>query len=196
MDISKYIDPIQMWAAIGVVVFIGIALYTDLKTRRIPNALNVTSLVIALTLHTVFGGVNGLLFSLGGFAVGFGILFILWVIGGGGGGDMKMMGAAGAWVGALPILIIFIASAFFAVMCTIVMMVRKAGESKKVLTSLASGRGESSPTSEASGQTRTDARNALKQHIPYAVPVAMATACVVLVLLVGGSGNPSEITAR
>lgn len=178
MDLSKYIDPIQIWAAIGIVAFIGAALYTDLKTRRIPNTLNVTSLIIALGLHSYFGGLNGFLFSLGGFAVGFGILFVLWIIGGGGGGDMKMMGAAGAWVGAFPVLAIFIASAFFAVLCTIVLMVKNAGKSKKLLTSMASG-----GNSGGDHQTRTDAKNALKAHIPYAVPVAMATACVVLILL-------------
>lgn len=185
MDLSKYIDPIQLWAAIGVVVFIGIALYTDLKSRRIPNALNVTSLVIALVLHTALGGLNGFLFSLGGFAVGFGILFLLWIIGGGGGGDMKMMGAAGAWVGAFPILAIFIASAFFAILCTIVLMVKNAGKSKKLLATISTG-GESSAESSM-GQARNDARNALKAHIPYAVPVAMATACVVLFLLSPGT---------
>jgi len=181
MDLSEYIDPIQIWAAAGVIIFISAALYTDLKTRRIPNALNVTSFAIALGLHTYFGGVDGLLFSLGGFAVGFGILFLLWIIGGGGGGDMKMMGAAGAWVGAFPILAIFIASAFFAILCTVVLMFKNAGKSKKLLTSMAGGNEPNDSNS------RNEARNALKQHIPYAVPVAMATACIVLILLVPGT---------
>lgn len=167
------LDPINIWCAAGVMVFVAIAIYTDLKSRRIPNEITVTSLVIALIVQTVIGGTAGLLTALGGFGVGFGILFLLWLTGGGGGGDVKLMGAAGAWVGPLPILMIFIGSAIFAVGCTITLMVRQhfAGSARAMATS-------SADDSTSNGQ-----KNVLKQSVPYAVPMGMATLCVVGFLL-------------
>lgn len=92
--------------AIGLCAFTAIALYTDIRFKKISNKLNVTSLLVALLVRTIFyadfGGeafYDGLLTAAGGFAVGFGVLFVLFVIGGGGGGDVKFMAATGAWVG-------------------------------------------------------------------------------------------------
>ena len=82
--------------ASAVMLFTGLAFLCDLKTRRIPNWLTVISLVLALAFHLTTGGWPGLLAALGGFAVGFGILLVLWLIGGGGGGDVILMGALGA----------------------------------------------------------------------------------------------------
>ncbi len=175
-DLQKILDPISIWAAVGVLIFVGMALYTDLKSRTIPNQITVTSFVLALVLHTYFGGWAGFLLSLSGFAVGFGILFLLWVIGGGGGGDVKLMGAAGAWVGALPILIIFIASAVFAVFCTMFMMLRNPSSEQVAEASTPGATGDS--------DSPLRSKSKLKQSIPYAVPVAMATVCVVLLLLI------------
>ena len=70
---------------VAVVVYLSIAVFTDLKSRQIPNWLTVSSLVIAMLFHFFSGGLPALLLSLGGFATGFGILFVLWIIGGGGG---------------------------------------------------------------------------------------------------------------
>ncbi len=83
-----------------VAVFVLTAAFTDLSARRIPNWLTVSSLAVALLFHTITGGWAGLGFALGGFATGFSILLVLWLIGGGGGGDVKLMGALGGWMGA------------------------------------------------------------------------------------------------
>ena len=80
---------------IGVCAFTVAALYTDIRTKKIPNKLNVASLAAALLVRTIFhdkfGGeawYDGLLASLGGFAIGFGVLFLIWMIASGGGGDV------------------------------------------------------------------------------------------------------------
>jgi prepilin peptidase CpaA len=174
------LEPITWWAAVGVLAFVAIAVYTDLKWRRIPNEITVSSLVIALILQTAFGGTTGLLTALGGFAVGFGILLLLWLTGGGGGGDVKLMGAAGAWVGPMPILMIFIGSALFAIACTMVMMVRQQlGSEPNAVAESSSG--------SVGG---TSQRNVLKQSVPYAVPMGMATLCVIAFLLaIDGAGH-------
>lgn len=168
------LEPLHLWAAVAVIVFSAAAVVTDLRSLRIPNWLTVPSFAIAVLFHVCVGGWTGLQLSLLGFATGFGILFLLWVIGGGGGGDVKLMGAIGAWVGALPVLAIFIGSAVFAVACTIVMMAMNKVNGQQLIQAQAANNADSAPIRAKN--------NPLKQHVPYAVPVAMATVCVVLAL--------------
>src|SRR5258708_1598366 len=84
---------------ITIVVFTMTAAIIDIRSRRIPNWITVPAALAGLAFHITRSGVDGLLYSLGGFAMGFGILFVLMVIGQGGGGDVKLMGAVGAWLG-------------------------------------------------------------------------------------------------
>ena len=105
-----------------VAVFTIAAMVTDLRSRRIPNWLTVSGLVVGIVFHTVASGWHGTLFALGGFAVGFGVLFVLWSIGGGGGGDVKLMGALGAWLGAKLTIAVFLLSAFMAFFCLLAVM--------------------------------------------------------------------------
>src|SRR2546430_2166443 len=49
-----------------------------------------------------------------GFAIGFALLLLPWILGGGGMGDVKMLAALGAWLGPLAILIAFGVGSIFA----------------------------------------------------------------------------------
>ncbi|HKB64725.1 MAG TPA: prepilin peptidase [Pyrinomonadaceae bacterium] len=83
--------------------------YMDVRYRRIPNTLVLAILVGGLTLNTIFGGKHGLLISLGGFALAFGLMFFLHVFGTMGAGDVKLFAAIGAVHGislVLPTLLI------------------------------------------------------------------------------------------
>ena len=151
------LNTVQMMAVIG---FATIALVTDLKRRRIPNWLTVTATVLGISWNLSEQGTAGLLMSLGGFATGFGILLVLWLIGGGGGGDVKLMGAVGAWLGAMPTLVVFIVSTGFAVICTITMVTWN--------------RLQSSSTDEPVADEEQSAQPIAKVTVPYAVPVAMS----------------------
>ena len=73
--------------------------YTDVRYRRIPNACVLAALVGGLLLNTAFGGLNGLLASLAGFALGFAIMFVLHLFGTLGAGDVKLFAAVGAVIG-------------------------------------------------------------------------------------------------
>ena len=98
-----------------VAAFTATAAVIDSRTRRLPNWLTAPAVLLGLVFHTATGGLSGLGFSLAGLATGFGILFVLWLIGGSGGGDVKLIAAVGAWVGFTPILIVFFLSALVAV---------------------------------------------------------------------------------
>lgn len=70
--------------------------YKDVRYRRIPNKLVLVTLLVGLALNTIFGGTHGLLLSLGGFALAFGLMFFLHVFGTMGAGDVKLFAAIGA----------------------------------------------------------------------------------------------------
>ncbi len=72
---------------------------TDLRDHRIPNALVFPVLLVALLGHFISGGLNGLLFSLAGFAVGLLIFFLPFAIRMMGAGDVKLMATVGALLG-------------------------------------------------------------------------------------------------
>lgn len=93
-------------------LFIPMALlitYMDVRYRRIPNKMVLVTLVGGIALNTIFGGTHGLLISLGGFAVAFGVTLFLHTFGTMGAGDVKLFGAIGAISGislVLPTLLI------------------------------------------------------------------------------------------
>lgn len=99
-----------------------IAAYIDWRTLIVPKPLVFATLVGGLVANAwrgamlaqqgkavaylgpggpAWGAIDGALFSLAGFAVGFALFFILWLLGTCGGGDVKWFAALGAWLGPL-----------------------------------------------------------------------------------------------
>ena len=137
--------------AVLVFAYTATAMITDLRARRIPNWLTVSSLIGALVFHGVTGGLGGVGDAVSGFAVGFGFLLVLWLIGGAGGGDVKLTGALGAWLGApLTVLVLLISTPL-----ALVMTLGWAAWQKS--------RSEKRPEG-----------GLLRRGVPYAVPVALS----------------------
>jgi prepilin peptidase CpaA len=82
--------------------------YMDVRYRRIPNKLVLLILIGGLVLNGVFGAWEGLLASLGGIAIAFGVMFLLHVFGTMGAGDVKLFAAIGAVVGSSLVLPTFL----------------------------------------------------------------------------------------
>ena len=148
-----------------VVAFTVTATVTDLRTRKIPNWLTVSSAIVGLVFHICTKQLDGLLFSLGGFATGFGILLVLWLIGGGGGGDVKLMGAIGAWLGPKYTFAVFILSVFFAIVCMAIVI---------AVGLIRNFQSEKKPD------------NLLKKTLPYAIPCGLSTWSILLILTLTG----------
>jgi prepilin peptidase CpaA len=84
------------------VVVLAVALVAagwDIATRRIPNALTFGAAVVAVAAQAYVGGWPGAVLALAGWAVGVALFFPVFALGGMGAGDVKLMGAIGAWLG-------------------------------------------------------------------------------------------------
>ncbi len=84
-----------------------IAAVTDLATGKVYNRLTYTAAGLGLVLHALpIPGAQGVLFALGGLGAGFALLLLPFLLGGTGGGDVKLLAALGAFVGAEAIAIV------------------------------------------------------------------------------------------
>lgn len=72
--------------------------YYDVRFRRIPNAFVLATLLSGLILN-IGGGWDGLLSSLKGGALAFGLMLVLHIFSAMGAGDVKLFGAIGSVIG-------------------------------------------------------------------------------------------------
>ena len=94
----------DMTIFIVAIIALGIAVYYDLRFRRIPNWLTLSALVAGIGYHAITGGFAGLGLSLLGMAAGFGCFFLFYIAGGMGAGDVKLMAAIGSLIGPRDVL--------------------------------------------------------------------------------------------
>lgn len=85
-------------ATLALLALVVLAMASDLRTRRIPNALTLTGLGIALVLRGLLGW-EPLVIGLAGALIAFVPAVPLVLLGGLGGGDAKLLAAVGAFVG-------------------------------------------------------------------------------------------------
>ena len=104
--------------AVAVVVALAAA-FTDAQTRRIPNALVAAGAAAGCLFNTWTSGSAGLSRAVFGMAAGFCVFLPFYLLRGMGGGDIKLMAALGACLGALAVLqaalVASIAGAVFAI---------------------------------------------------------------------------------
>ncbi|NHM28973.1 prepilin peptidase [Desulfofundulus sp. TPOSR] len=79
-------------------MLLACAASVDVSERLIPNRLVFPAVLLGL-LENTLGRPGGLVFSLAGMAVGFGVMFCLFLFGAVGGGDVKLAAAVGAVAG-------------------------------------------------------------------------------------------------
>jgi prepilin peptidase CpaA len=85
------------------VIVLGVATFTDLRSRRIPNWLVLPFLGCGIVVSGWLHGWHGLEQSLAGGGLGMLIYGFLFFMGGMGAGDVKLCTAIGAWIGPLQL---------------------------------------------------------------------------------------------
>jgi prepilin peptidase CpaA len=78
---------------------LGIACFTDIRSRRIPNLLVVPFAIAGLIVGIVFHGWSGLWNSMAGIGLAAGVCGVFCFLRGMGMGDLKLCAAIGAWIG-------------------------------------------------------------------------------------------------
>jgi prepilin peptidase CpaA len=120
MTLPFFPDLLFAWAFLATLFGLLLtASVIDFRYLIVPKWLTLTALPLGLLFNAVRGGwlgsqgvsawvlvpgtglgvLDGVLFSLAGFSLGFVLFFLMWVVGVCGGGDVKLFAALGAWVG-------------------------------------------------------------------------------------------------
>lgn len=89
----------SVWSAFALAVA-ALACICDVRSRRIPNALTFGASALACAAHLLLAGPVGLLASAEGWLLGIALFFPFFALRGLGAGDVKLLGALGAWLGA------------------------------------------------------------------------------------------------
>ena len=78
------------------IVISSIAAVTDIRSRRIPNWLTYSAILLGVGYHTIVNGPQGFFFGAGGLFLGLALLIVFYLAGGMGAGDVKL------WVRSAP----------------------------------------------------------------------------------------------
>ena len=156
----------------------------DLRSRKIPNKMTAPMCVAGIVYQVAFFGLDGLWTGLLGFAAGFGILFVLWMIATAGGGDVKLMAALGTWLGWLTTLKVLFCSLIFVTTGTIgIVLVGLLSQGLRRTKAQYLRENE-----KGKGRSETTEQRQKRRVMAFAVPVALATWCILALQLFGTNG--------
>lgn len=181
------------WTSVGLLLAAtGAAAYTDTTRAKVPNPLVVATLAVGLLLNVVrgswqaavghpswlfgntdnlwLGGLDGFLFGLTGFLIGFGVFFLVWILGQMGGGDVKLFAALGGWVGFLHLVFLWVMSVAALLVWTIGKVLTGGLRASKVRANIKQLQNAKKVAREAA----TKPGGTKKMRMTYALPVAVA----------------------
>ncbi len=162
------------WILVVVVgLFTAIAAIWDYRQHRIPNKLTLPVFFAGWVYQGVFHGWPGIGNAAGGFLVGFGVLFLLWIVGGGGGGDVKLMGALSVWLGYRLTLFVLISSTATVIAGTLVIIVWSVFT--KGVRGMKTEYLAKAKTAEGKPKAETADEKKRRRIMAYAIPVCVAT---------------------
>jgi len=186
--------PLFAWAFLGgLLAILAVAAFIDLRRMAVPKSITIPALALGLVFNlirgawlgaldnpvwvlgtngSVVGAADGLLFALTGFLVGFGMFFLMWILGVCGGGDVKLFAAVGTWVGAYLAIL---------VLCTTIVVVVVMVWCR-LLFALLTGEWKTIRKSLAQRQPRRGAAplQPKKRALGFSLPLVIATLLVLL----------------
>ena len=152
-----------------------VAVWWDLKERRVPNALTMTGLGLALGLRAL-GGVDPLVAGLLGAGLALLLALPLVTLGGLGGGDAKLMMAVGAFLGPGHVLWALAVTAIVGGIMALVLAFHRGAFQEAVLDAAAL---VARPLGLAPERRRRTIHTPGAITIPYAVPIAIGALMIV-----------------
>jgi prepilin peptidase CpaA len=153
-------------------VLAGVAGFTDWRSRRIPNWLTVSGLVVGIAVNAIAGGWSGVKTSLLGAGLGLLLLLPFVLVRSLGAGDWKLAGALGAFVGPGLLADLLIVSVFVAGIMALGLVIYKR-RFKETLRNM--GRMLASMVSLRMPGAEVSLDNPQSLKIPYGVALALTT---------------------
>jgi prepilin peptidase CpaA len=101
-------DPVPVVALVGCLVLAWTAAWVDVRTFKIPNALTLAGAGCGLAAQVAVNGLDGLWTGLAGLGLGLALLFPGYLFKVTGAGDVKLMGAVGAFLGPERVLLVLL----------------------------------------------------------------------------------------
>jgi prepilin peptidase CpaA len=160
-------------------IFIAACMIVDVRSRRIPNAVSGTAILVGLALNTAYFGMHGLLTSLAGCAAAIAVLFVPFALGGIGAGDVKMMGAVGAFLGPRLAITGLLVGMLIGGLIMVVHLARQGRLREKLSATAAMVTGALATGSLTPLQRSAAEPGAIA--LPYSVPLGLGTMAVVAV---------------
>ena len=148
--------------ALTLLALVALAVRQDLTERRIANLLTLTGLVAAVFLQSLSGGTSGFATALAGAVVGLACFLPLYFCKGMGAGDVKLMAAAGAFLGPVGAFAAAMLSLVAGAVLAIAFLLWRGRELRTVATA-------GGPQTVDGGSTPAQIR---KERFPYAVAIA------------------------
>lgn len=192
-------DPAFAWVfCVSLIALLSVAAWTDTRSAKIPNRLNVLILALGLLANAIRSGwlaavdkplwafdtgsawlgvIDGLLFALVGFLIAFVAMFLLWIFGLCGGGDVKLLAAIGGWVGCdINLLRIWLASVVVLLVWFVARLLAQGFSPRKLNRTLDALKKVGKNPEKADGGKGPKQR----LRVTYSLPLAVATAIVLL----------------
>lgn len=148
-------------------ILVFLAVREDLLRHRIPNTLNLAGLVLGVGLSSIAGGVSGFTHAAGGAAVGCAALILFYLRRGMGAADVKLMAAAGSFLGPSGALLAAAIALVTGAVLALAMVVRRLAQPRPRLE--AAPAGEAPPVWLAAATFLTVGR----ERFPYAVAIGV-----------------------
>jgi prepilin peptidase CpaA len=166
------------WPVWVVTVTLVVAAVIDGWKLKVPNWITFPMILAGWAYSAMWSecpGWEGLLWSIGGTAVGLGLLLPLYAIGGMGAGDVKLLGGVGAWVWGMNTVYAFVVTAIVGGVIAVVMVLARGAWTKHrqqfslILGEILTIRDPNKLSAIAAE------RKSSMRLLPYGIPIAIGT---------------------
>ena len=159
---------------VALLVMLVSAVMTDVREHRIPNTLVMMVISLGLISQLIMSGVSGLMFWVGGAAMGFLIFLPFYIKGGMGAGDVKLMAAVGSVLGIQGAIVASALSLVAGLPLALGIAFHRHLQSRRSAT-LVAATGHLDSEKVDTGE-KFFSRSTREQRIPYAAAIAIGSA--------------------
>lgn len=152
-------------ASATLLLILAVAVREDLSSHRIPNGLTLGALALGIALQSYGGGFHSFGWSVAGAAAGLASLLPFYLRKGMGAGDVKLMMAAGAFLGPVDALVAVLLSLVAGAVLAVLLVVWRVASSPGVLALPGNGIAGDSKLQSAFAR-------ATAERFPYAAAIA------------------------